>query len=270
MREIKWPFFVVLLVLVVVPLILHAYAEVNSFQTDKSFYIPGNKIYFTGTVEITDYQKPVTLVIHDPTGKFVLISSNYSNSIYTFEMTVNTNDTSQFYTKGIYSATAFVENPSTGKTITFDFSPDGSPVTHQVPSTANTTGTTNSGQPNSQHYKSQLNENVATNDITGNPQKVQTTISGSSEKTSAPSISPNILYPVISLCGVGIVVALFYVKKRNLKSDVKKHDHQQFVPTVIQDEQKDDYAMVILKNRLAKGEITLGEFNSIKNVLSEP
>ena len=254
-------------VLVTGSFIIPAYAEVNSFQTDQSFYTPGNKIYFAGTVGIGDYQKQVNLVIHGPTGKFVLISGNYSNSIYTFEIVVNTNDTNQFSTKGTYSATAFVGDPSSGKTIAFDFSPDGSPVIHQVPPNTNT-GITNSGQPTPQHFMTQLNENIAMSDVTGNLTK--TNPSSTFEKSSTTFDFKNILYPLISLCGVGIVIAVIYFKKINLKPGMQKNNRsQQSIQTVIP-ESEDDNAVLILKNRLAKGEITLDEFKAIKDTLSEP
>lgn len=266
MTEIKWPFFMVFFVLVVGSFMIPAYAEVNSFQTDQSFYTPGNKIHFTGTVGIGDYQKHVNLVIHDPAGKFVLISGNYSDSIYTFEIVVNTNDTNQFSAKGTYSATAFVEEPSGGKTITFDFSPDGSPVIHQVPPNTNT-GSTNSGQTTPQHFMTQLNENIAMSDVAENLTK--TNPSSTFEKPSVPFDFKNILYPVISLCGVGIVIAVIYFKKINLKPTMQKNNRSQQSTQMIISEPDDDNAMVILKNRLAKGEITLDEFKAIKDALSE-
>ena len=263
--QIKWTFFMVFFVFAV-GFMIPAYAEVNSFQTDQSFYTPGNKIHFAGTVGIGDYQKHINLVIHDPTGKFVLISGNFSDSIYTFEIVVNTNDTNQFSTKGIYSATAFVEEPSSGKTITFDFSPDGSPVIHQVPPNANT-GSTNSGQPTPQHFMTQLNENIMMSDVRENLTK--TNPSSTFEKSSAPFDFKNILYPVMSLCGVGIVIAVIYFKKINLKSSIQKNNRTQPPTQMVISEPEDDNAILILKNRLAKGDITLDEFKAIKDALSE-
>jgi uncharacterized membrane protein len=266
MVQIKWPFFMMFFVLVTGSFMIPAYAEVNSFQTDQLFYTPGNKIYFTGTVGIGDYQKQVNLVIHDPMGKFVLISGNYSDSIYTFEIVVNTNDTNQFSTKGTYSATAFVGDPSSGKTIAFDFSPDGSPVIHQVPQNTNT-GSTNSGQQTPQHFVTQLNENIATSDVTGNLTKMNPY--STLEKSSTQFDFKNILYPMISLCGVGIVIAVIYFKKINLKPSMRKNNSSQQSTQVVISEPEDDDAMLILKKRLAKGEITLDEFKAIKDALSE-
>jgi uncharacterized membrane protein len=267
MAKKKWLFFVIFIIFIECSSIAPSYAEVNSFQTDKPLYVHGNKIYFTGAVGIGDYQKRVNLVIHDPTGKFVLISGNYSDSIYTFEVVVNTNDANQFSTKGTYSATAFIGTQSGGKTIPFDFSPDGSPVIHLPPQNTNTTVTSNSGQPVTQHYQTQLSESIAMNDATGNLTKVKTP---SIEKPTVQYDFKNILYPVISLCGVGIVVTVIYFKKINLKPSAQKsHGPQQSTPIITHAEPEDDYALLILKNRLAKGEITLDEFKAVKDALSE-
>ena len=264
MAEIKLAFFAIFVVLLAESLAIPAYAEVNSFQTDKSFYVQGNKIIFSGTVEIGDYQKHVNLVIHSPLGKFVLISGNYSDSIYTFEIVVNTNDTNQFSTTGTYSATAFIGDPSSGKTIAFDFSPDGSPVIHQPPQNSNSEST-NTNQPNAQHYVTQLNENITMSDVRENQMKGNPSII---EKPPITFDFMTILYPVISLCGVGIVIAVIYFRKINLKPNIQKKDKSQSIQQVIS-ESDDDHAMLILKNRLAKGEITLEEFKAVKDALSE-
>lgn len=247
--------------------LIPAYAEVTSLQSDQSFYTHGNKIHFTGTVSISDYQKLVNLVIHDPTGKFVLISGNYSDSTYTFEVVVDTNNTDQFYTKGTYQAVAFIGKESEGKISNFDFSPDGSSVIHQVPSSTNTTKSSSS-QPLSQHYQAQLNENVGIKEVTGNLTTVSSSPSISVEQSSEQYDFKNILYPVISLCGAGIVVVILYGRKRNSKRR-QKPETQLPSSSEATSEPVDDYALMILKNRLAKGELTLEEFKTIKDVLSE-
>jgi hypothetical protein len=246
--------------------LIPVYAEVTSLQSDQSFYTSGNKIYFTGTVGIDDYQKLVNLVIHDPTGKFVLISGNYSDSTYTFEVVVDTNNTDQFYTKGTYQAVAFVGKESEGKISNFDFSPDGSPVIHHVSST----NATNSSpaQPSPQHYQAQLNENVGIKESTGNLTTTSSSPPISAEKSPGQYDFKNILYPVISLCGVGIVAIILYGRKRN-KQTRQKLETQLPSSSASTSEPGDDYALMILKNRLAKGELTLEEFKTIKDVLSE-
>jgi hypothetical protein len=82
-----------------------------------------------------------------------------------------------------------------------------------------------------------------------------------------------ILYPVISLVGVGLVVGILYLRKKQKFSirDIKKEIITPGVPAAtLAEKQDEDYAMAILKNRLAKGEITLEQFKEIKDELSEP
>jgi uncharacterized membrane protein len=82
----------------------------------------------------------------------------------------------------------------------------------------------------------------------------------------------NILYPVISLVGVGIVVSILYLRKKQKIpiNNIKKETVTPSAPAVVPEKQDEDYAMMILKNRLAKGEITLEQFKEIKDELSEP
>ena len=74
---------------------------------------------------------------------------------------------------------------------------------------------------------------------------------------------------MISLVGVGIVVVIFYFRKKRKSSDTPtiNVDTQQAVelPPV----ESDDDAMMILKNRLARGEISVEEFKVLKDELSE-
>jgi uncharacterized membrane protein len=248
--------------------VIPVFAEVTSLKDDKALYVLGNKIHFTGTVDISDYQKLVNLVIHDPTGKFVVILGNYSDSTYTFEVTVNTNNTAEFSKQGTYTAIAFTGKESGGKILNFDFSLDGSPVIHSAPQ--NTNNIPSSLSPPSQHFQSQISENVGIGDVSGNLTKVEQSTTVSSENSSNPYSFKTILYPIISLCGAGIVVAVLYNKKRIKKT--KKQKLSETTPSqspVTKPESEDDYALMILKNRLAKGEITIDEFQTIKDALSE-
>lgn len=270
MAKIGWILPNVFIVIVASSTVFSAYAEVTSLQTNQSLYTHGNKIYFTGTVGISDYQKLVNLVIHDPTGKFVLISGNYSDPTYTFEIVVDTNNTDQFYTKGTYAATAFTGKEPEGKIISFDFLPDGSPVIHHLPQNTNSTEIINSNQLG-QHYQTQLSENIGVGDVTENITKVAIPASAYPEKSSNQYDFKNILYPIISLCGAGIVAAILYGRKRNSRTGRQEPEKTQpLSSTIVIAEPEDDYAIMILKNRLAKGEITIEEFKAIKDALAEP
>lgn len=92
---------------------------------------------------------------------------------------------------------------------------------------------------------------------------------------SATDLGHNLLYVVIGLGVTGVVGAVIYGMKHKSR---RKTDHssrftseeknESLQKTTTQSE--DDYALMILKNRLAKGEITIDEFNELKKALKEP
>jgi len=110
-------------------LIIPAYAEVQSINTDKLFYSVGDKIFFSGTVDV-DSSGLVTIVIRDSNDKFVLLTQAVINPDNTFERSLDIN--TKFSDHGIYNATAFVVNMTEGALTRFDFSLDGSPVSPSI------------------------------------------------------------------------------------------------------------------------------------------
>lgn len=252
--------------------IVPVYAEVTSLQTDRALYAIDMNVYFTGTVDATDSQKVVNLVIHDPYGKLVLITGTTSKSDGSFQITVNTDDPTQFSLAGTYDATAFVNDESGGKTVLFDFSPNGSPIVHQTSVTQNNTqfssaNGNNTLQPSNQQHQYTLNESMIVDD-TLTLAKVNS-MSTSSKQPTAGYDFKNIIYPVMAVCGAGMVGFILYRKKMGVKSGMTSNFESSSVTKDI-DETKGDYALVILKNRLAKGEITIEEFKVLKDALSEP
>jgi hypothetical protein len=119
--------------------ILPAYAIIVEFQTDKTSYIKGDTIRFSGKTDAQHAGKMISVKIYGPDGKFVALMSGRSGPDSV--ITVNPVDTTiikyeeKFVQKGIYNVTAiYDEEPNyLGKSTLFDFSPDGSPV---VPSAA--------------------------------------------------------------------------------------------------------------------------------------
>lgn len=132
----------VLLSIIVISLtVIPAYAEVTSLKTNALFYKGGSKIYFSGTILDTDPPN-VTLLLFDPTDKFISLASGIANSNHTFQIIVDTSTSDnqqKFSIKGTYNATAFIANKENGKTIAFTFSPDGSPVISSPPISLTTT-----------------------------------------------------------------------------------------------------------------------------------
>jgi len=115
--------------------IIPAYAEVTSLSTSAPFYKGGSKIIFTGTTADTDPPN-VTIIVFDPTNKFITLLSGMADSTHHFQVSLDTSDPSysqQFTLKGTYNATAFIATKENGKTANFIFSPDGSPVIPSSP-----------------------------------------------------------------------------------------------------------------------------------------
>jgi uncharacterized membrane protein len=121
--------------------ILPAYAEVTSFQTNSAFYKGGNQIQFSGKIAPGDPQN-VYIVIYGSNNNYVLLSSGTADNNNAFQITVDTgtqDNKPKYSLKGIYNATAFIMNKASGKTIYFVFSPDGSPIAPSSPTSLTAT-----------------------------------------------------------------------------------------------------------------------------------
>jgi len=82
---------------------------------------------------------------------------------------------------------------------------------------------------------------------------------------------------LIALAGAGVIVTVLYVKKNKLwfnpdLKSMKKPDVSDSVKSIEKEDDfiEEDYSVMILKNRLAKGEITIEEYNRLKDALKEP
>jgi len=85
-------------------------------------------------------------------------------------------------------------------------------------------------------------------------------------------LDSTLLYVVIGLGGAGAVAGVVYgIKNKNKHIRVDKPVVKIREPTERSSiPSEDDYALMILKNRLAKGEITIDEYNALKEALREP
>ena len=135
-------YFVILSIIITLSALIPAYAEVTSFSTDSQFYKGGSSITFSGTIQSTDSPN-VTIVIFDPTNKFVTLTSALANAdTHSFQTKFDTSTPSNQHLltlKGVYNATAFISKQENGKTITFVFSPDGSAVIPSSPTNLTST-----------------------------------------------------------------------------------------------------------------------------------
>ena len=100
-------------------------------STDRSSYSAGDEIYFSGTISNTDPPN-VTLLIFDPTNKFIIMTSGIANSNHQFQIIVDTSaqgNPQKFSLQGTYTATAFTTDKTKGATTSFAFSPSSTTVT---------------------------------------------------------------------------------------------------------------------------------------------
>ena len=94
------------------------FAEVTEMQLDQNSYQKGDSINVSGTVS-EDSSGLVTIVLRDPTDKFVLLSQAIIQSDDSFVKNIPINE--KFQVPGTYNATSFVLNMTAGKTQSFDF-----------------------------------------------------------------------------------------------------------------------------------------------------
>jgi hypothetical protein len=119
--------------------------------------------------------------------------------------------------------------------------------------------------------KISLVETVGIGDLVGNASSSQT----SETKPWSPDFG-TLLYPLIALAGVGVIVAVLIGKKNglwfspNFKSAPREDFNESLGPIQQEtDSAEEDYSLMILKNRLAKGEITIEEYHRLKEALKE-
>ena len=98
--------------------VLPVFAEVTEMQLDQNSYQKGDSINVSGTVS-EDSSGLVTIVLRDPTDKFVLLSQAIIQSDDSFDKNIPINE--KFQVPGTYNATSFVLNMTAGKTQSFDF-----------------------------------------------------------------------------------------------------------------------------------------------------
>jgi len=111
-----------MITLLIVSTITPAFAEVTRFELDKIFYIKGDQISFSGTVN-EESEGLVTIVIRDSNGEFVLLTQAFIQPDNIFQRSLDTDK--KFEDHGIHNATAFILDLTKGKTTSFDFSQDG-------------------------------------------------------------------------------------------------------------------------------------------------
>ncbi len=103
-------------------------ADSVSIYPDKSMFTEDEQVTFFGTVGETDFSEPVTVIIRDSNDNFVMMGNSLSTMDGKFEVTVNPEP--KLMTRGIHTATLYLNDVQTDEKTYFDFSPDGSPIVH--------------------------------------------------------------------------------------------------------------------------------------------
>jgi len=111
-----------IIALLLVSTITPAFSEVTSFELDKTFYKKGDHISFSGTVD-KESTGLVSIVLRDSNDEFILLTQAYIQPDNTFQRSLDTDK--KFEDHGIHNVTAFILDLEKGKTISFDFSQDG-------------------------------------------------------------------------------------------------------------------------------------------------
>lgn len=108
------------------------FAEVIQIQLDNDSYIKGESIQVLGKVTEDD-SGLVTIVLRDPSDKFVLLSQAIIQSDNSFEKIIEINEKFQVF--GNYNATAFVTNVTEAKVASFELLSSNIEKSNQIKST---------------------------------------------------------------------------------------------------------------------------------------
>ena len=96
--------------------IIPVFGEVTNLQTNSETYQKEDKITFTGKVQ-PNSSGLVTIVIRDSNDEFVLLTQAITDENYSFEKTIEISD--KFRTSGNYHATGFILNMTAGVSTNF-------------------------------------------------------------------------------------------------------------------------------------------------------
>ncbi len=252
--------------------IVPAFAEVSSLDTDSDLFFQNENIKFIGTVEEATTGL-VTIVIRDANEEFILLTQATINPDKTFERRIPIED--NFSEKGLYYATGFILTLTKGVTTEFEIIPD------------NIEDIENQLQLESQEMI-HVNENIIepVYEPVREPivyleeetqSKVQSLIDNEiipeaeavSDVKSTPTDNSEIAQVSLAVVGLGILFGAVYGIKRKVDDNSKQISinrdiiKKKLIRPIIRSNPEN-----ILQIRLAKGEITVNEYEILKAKLS--
>ncbi len=103
--------------LLIITIITPVFGEVATLQLNNRAFSVDDEIVFSGTLD-EDLRGLVSIVIRDPNNEFVMLLQGIIEPDGTYEKSILVN--SEFSLLGNYNATAFVYNMTSGKTVNFE------------------------------------------------------------------------------------------------------------------------------------------------------
>ncbi|WP_299290381.1 SHOCT domain-containing protein [Nitrosopumilus sp.] len=279
------------------------FAEVTTLTTNQNSFLKGDRITFSGNVEMGDTGL-ITIVIRDNNEKFVMLSQAIINSDNTFEKIVDIDN--KFSNHGFHNATGFILNMSKGVTSSFGVSQTGVHLISQevieeepIPEPVVEKGLADFVDLNKEPvyyveryytepaYKSWFDRNYPgmtieeavgyEGEIVQFTSKVKDIIDTeiipeaeaiSVSTTEEENDNPEIAQIVLAIAGLGILFGAVYGIKQKVDDNSKQISinrdtiRKKIIHPIIGDSPKD-----ILQTRLAKGEISVEEFERLSEKL---
>lgn len=291
-------------VLIVSSISTPVFAEVIYFTTNQNSFLKGDKIIFSGKVENEDTGL-VTIVIRDNNEEFVILSQAIINSDNTFEKIVEIDN--RFTNHGFHNATGFILNMSKGIVTNFGISQTGvhlipqeeTPIEETIPEPVIENTLADFVDLNKDPvyyveryytepaYKSWFDRNypeMTIEEAVGYEGKIAQSTSkvkdiiDSEIIPEAEAISvitsdekndkPEIAQIALAVAGLGILFGAVYGIKQKVDDNSKQISinkdtiRKKLIHPIIGDSPKN-----ILQTRLAKGEITIEEFEKLSKKL---
>ncbi|MGH1521717.1 MAG: SHOCT domain-containing protein [Nitrosopumilus sp.] len=262
--------------------IVPAFAEVSSLDTDSDLFFQNENIKFIGTVE-EGTTGLVTIVVRDVNEEFILLTQATINPDKTFERIIPIED--NFSESGLYYATGFILTLTKGVTTEFEIIPDNiEGIENQLQLESQEMIPVNENKPEPVYEPVREPEPVyepVREQIVYIEDETQSTVhslidneiipeaEAISDIKSTPTDNSEIVQVSLAVAGLGILFGAVYGIKRKVDDNSKQISinrdiiKKKLIRPIIRSNPEN-----ILQIRLAKGEITVNEYEILKAKLS--